>query len=96
MFEQPFKNLDDILHKDAGCTSELDYTEQSSWLLSLKYLTLLSRTSRRKLDLEGRENTFILGEEFRWETWAPPQIGEGKFDHKNALTGDDLLDFVCS
>jgi hypothetical protein len=38
MFEQTFKNIDDILHKDAGCTSELDYTEQSSWLLFLKYL----------------------------------------------------------
>ena len=34
MFEQTFKNIDDILHKDAGCTSELDYTEQSSWLLA--------------------------------------------------------------
>ncbi|MFZ3160235.1 MAG: hypothetical protein WA134_08625 [Rhodoferax sp.] len=30
MFEQTFKNIDDILHKDAGCISELDYTEQSS------------------------------------------------------------------
>ena len=38
MFEQTLKNIDDILHKDAGCTSELDYTEQSSWLLFLKYL----------------------------------------------------------
>lgn len=25
MFEQTFKNNDDILHKDAGCGSELDY-----------------------------------------------------------------------
>ena len=32
MFEQAFKNIDDVLWKDAGCTSELDYTEQSSWL----------------------------------------------------------------
>ena len=38
MFEQVFKNVDDIFHKDAGCTSELDYTEQSSWMLFLKYL----------------------------------------------------------
>lgn len=30
MFEQTFKNIDDILHKDAGCTSERDYTEKSS------------------------------------------------------------------
>jgi len=27
MFEQTFKNIDDIFHKDAGCSSELDYTE---------------------------------------------------------------------
>ena len=30
MFEQTFKNIDDILHKDAGCGSELDYVEQTS------------------------------------------------------------------
>jgi type I restriction enzyme M protein len=33
MFEQSFKNIDDILHKDAGASSELDYVEQSSWVL---------------------------------------------------------------
>ena len=38
MFEQTFKNIDDILHKDAGCGSELDYVEQTSWILFLKYL----------------------------------------------------------
>ena len=37
-FEQTFKNLDDVLWKEAGCSSELDYTEQTSWLLFLKYL----------------------------------------------------------
>jgi type I restriction enzyme M protein len=41
MFEQAFKNIDDVLHKDAGCSSELDYTEQTSWLLFLKYLDAL-------------------------------------------------------
>lgn len=29
MFEQAFKNIDDILWKEAGCTTELDYTEQT-------------------------------------------------------------------
>ena len=38
MFEQAFRNIDDILRKEAGCTTELDYTEQASWLLFLKYL----------------------------------------------------------
>ena len=43
MFEQTFKNIDDILHKDAGCGSELDYVEQTSWVLFLKYLDDLER-----------------------------------------------------
>ena len=38
MFEQALKNIDDILWKEAGCTTELDYTEQTSWLLFWKYL----------------------------------------------------------
>jgi type I restriction enzyme M protein len=59
MFEQVFKNVDDIFHKDAGCSSELDYTE-----------------------------------EFRWSNWAAPKDEKGNFDHNNALTGDDLMDFV--
>lgn len=37
-FEQVFKNVDDVLWKEAGWTTELDYTEQTSWLLFLKYL----------------------------------------------------------
>jgi type I restriction enzyme M protein len=43
MFEQTFKNIDDILHKDAGCGNELDYVEQTSWVLFLKYLDDLER-----------------------------------------------------
>ena len=37
-FQQAFRNIDDALRKEAGCTTELDYTEQTSWLLFLKYL----------------------------------------------------------
>ena len=43
MFEQAFKNIDDVLRKEAGCTTELDYTEQTSWLLFLKYLDALDQ-----------------------------------------------------
>ena len=44
MFEQTFKNIDDVLWKEAGCSSELDYTEQTSWMLFLKYLDNLEET----------------------------------------------------
>ena len=50
MFEQTFKNIDDILHKDAGCSSELDYTEQTSWMLFLKYLDDLEADAELKRD----------------------------------------------
>jgi len=43
VFEQTFKNIDDVLWKDAGCGSELDYVEQSSWVLFLKYLEDLEK-----------------------------------------------------
>ena len=94
MFEQTFKNIDDILHKDAGCTSELDYTEQSSWLLFLKYLDALEADKATEAVLEGRDYQFILSEPFRWSAWAAPKDADGKIDHNAALTGDDLKRFV--
>jgi type I restriction enzyme M protein len=94
MFEQTFKNIDDILHKDAGCTSELDYTEQSSWLLFLKYLDALEMDKAAEAELEGKRYTFILDKHYRWETWAAPKTADGKLDHNAAMTGDDLRDFV--
>jgi len=94
MFEQTFKNIDDILHKDAGCTSELDYTEQSSWILFLKYLDALEQDKETEAALEGKPYSFILDRPYRWSTWAAPKGQDGKLDHNAALTGDDLRDFV--
>ena len=94
MFEQTFKNIDDILHKDAGCTSELDYTEQSSWLLFLKYLDALEADKAMEAALEGRAYSFILSEPFRWGQWAAPKGADGKLNHNAAMTGDDLRHFV--
>ncbi|MGN7874770.1 N-6 DNA methylase [Roseateles sp. 22389] len=94
MFEQTFKNIDDILHKDAGCTSELDYTEQSSWLLFLKYLEALEQDKASEAELEGRTYGYILSEHFRWGNWAAPRDASGALDHNAAMTGDDLREFV--
>ena len=94
MFEQTFRNIDAILHKDAGCTSELDYTEQSSWLLFLKYLDALEYDKASEAELEGKPYTFILADGFRWDSWAAPKTPDGRLDHNAAMTGDDLRDFV--
>ncbi|WP_461058517.1 class I SAM-dependent DNA methyltransferase [Silanimonas algicola] len=94
MFEQTFKNIDNILFKDAGCVSELDYTEQTSWLLFLKYLDDLEFAKADEAALEGRSYDYILAPEFRWSKWAAPKDAQGRIDHKKALAGDDLRDFV--
>lgn len=75
MFEHAFKRIDDALWKDAGCTSELDYTEQSSWLLFLKYLDALEHDKAMEAALEGRKYSFFLDEPYRWESWAAPKDG---------------------
>ena len=94
MFEQAFKNIDDVLWKEAGCTTELDYTEQTSWLLFLKYLDDLEQDKSAEAALEAKPYTYILEQPYRWESWAAPKDANGKLDHNKALTGDDLRDFV--
>ncbi len=105
MFEQAFKNIDDVLRKEAGCTTELDYTEQTSWLLFLKYLDALEQDKADEAALNRKKYTFLLDKPYRWETWAAPKvsgnanlpIGASKnsvIDHNKALSGDDLRDFV--
>jgi hypothetical protein len=94
MFEQAFRNIDDVLRKEAGCTTELDYTEQTSWLLFLKYLDSLEQDKADEAKLEGKKYSFILDKPYRWESWAAPKGKDGKLDHNAATTGDDLRDFV--
>jgi type I restriction enzyme M protein len=94
MFEQAFRNIDDVLWKEAGCSSELDYTEQTSWLLFLKYLEDLEEDKATESALEGKKYIHILDKPYRWESWAAPKGKDGKLDHNQAPTGDDLRDFV--
>ena len=63
MFEQVFKNVDDNFHKDAGCSSELDYTEQSSWMLFLKYLDDLEFTKSQEAEMMAETYEYIIDEQ---------------------------------
>ena len=94
MFEQTFKNIDDILHKDAGCSSELDYVEQTSWVLFLKYLDDLETERKTKAELAGKTYENLIANEYSWNVWAAPKDKDGKIDHQKTDTGDDLKDFV--
>jgi len=94
MFEQCFKNIDDILFKDAGASNELDYVEQTSWLLFLKYLEDLEVNKSMEAELNGKEYTPILDKKYTWSSWAYPKDENGKLDHNKKMTGEDLKNFV--
>ena len=93
-FEQAFRAIDDCLRKEADCGTELDYTEQTSWLLFHKYLDGLEDDRAAVAALESRSYSPILEEPYRWSRWAAPKNASGQLDHHTALTGDDLRDCV--
>ena len=90
---KPLKTLT-TFWKEAGCATELDYTEQTSWLLFLRYLDALEEDRADEAALEGKRYAFILDKPYRWDNWAAPKGKDGQIDHNKALTGDDLRDFV--
>lgn len=94
MFEQAFRNIDNTLRNDAGVSNELDYVEQTSWMLFLKYLDDLEDEKAKEAELGGTEFTPIFANEFRWDVWAVPKKENGDIDHQHMMTGDDLKDFV--
>jgi type I restriction enzyme M protein len=94
LFEQAFKNIDNTLRKEAGCATELDYIEQTSWILFLKYLDDFEREKKTAAELAGKAYAQIIAPEFKWQNWAAPKTADGKLDHHNVLTGDDLTEFV--
>lgn len=94
MFENAFNNIDKALRAEEGTASELDYTEQTSWVLFLKYLDDLEVERADVAELENRDYTPILDAPHQWKHWAAPKTSAGVFDHNRALTGDDLISFV--
>jgi len=94
MFEQTFKNIDDVLYKDAGADSELDYIGQTSWILFLRYLDDLEDEKPDEAALRGETYEYLISEEFLWDMWAMPKKKDGTVDHHLALTGPDLVYFV--
>ena len=94
MFDQVFKNIDDILYKDPGADSELDYVAQTSWVLFLRYLDEIEKENAEEAILSGDNYEFLIKDEFQWSSWAMPKDQDGKVDHHVALTGPDLVEFV--
>ena len=93
-YESTFNAIDAILRNEAGCSNELDYIEQTSWLLFLKYLDDLESECEQMAEVDGKEYRRIITGFNRWNSWAAPKNTKGELDVINAMTGDDLVEFV--
>ena len=82
------------MRNEAWCSNELDYIEQTSWLLFLKYLDDLETERKEEAALDGKEYRRLITGFNRWSAWAAPKKENGELDVINAMTGDDLVEFV--
>ena len=92
-YAQSFNAIDKAMRNDEGLASELDYAEQTAWLLFLKYLDDMEHEWADEAALKGETYTPILVKPYRWQDWAAPKTADGKPD-PNAKTGSDLIEFV--
>ena len=78
------KRIRDILWNDAGVNGDAQRIEQMAWMLFLKVYD----AKEQDWEFDDADYVSIIPEECRWAHWA--------HDDKsgNALTGDQLLDFV--
>ncbi len=71
--ESSFKAIDDLLRgSGGGCSGSLEYMEQSSWILFLRYLDAQEENRRIDAEMQGSAYTPALPKEFSWGEWAWP------------------------
>lgn len=78
------KRIRDIMRNDAGINGDAQRIEQIAWMLFLKVYD----AKEQDWEFNDEDYVSIIPEHCRWQNWA--------YDDKsgNAMTGDQLLDFV--
>ncbi|MGU3163024.1 type I restriction-modification system subunit M [Vibrio cholerae] len=92
--QQKIDRITDILRRDDGISGAMHYTEQTSWVLFLKFLDDYESEKEDEAVLSGKDYQPVLDEEHRWSNWACPKNADGKLDINKVRTGDDLTDYV--
>lgn len=92
--QQKIDRITDILRRDDGISGAMHYTEQTSWILFLKFLDDYEAEKKEEAILSGREYQPVLDDEHCWTSWACPKDGNGRLDLKKTRSGDDLTDYV--
>lgn len=86
--------ITDILRRDDGISGAMQYTEQISWILFLKFFDDYEETQAATAILNGQQYNFVLKKEYQRDTRACPKTVDGERDTNRAMSGDDLKDFV--
>ena len=94
MYDNAFNTIEKNLRAEEGISNELDYVEQTSWLLFLKYLHDLEIERHDRAELTGDNYEPIIQGDFKWDKWASPKSASGDLDHNSAKVGEDLVSFV--
>ncbi|TMP59566.1 DNA methyltransferase [Pseudoalteromonas sp. S1610] len=92
--QQKIDRITDILRRDDGISGAMHYTEQTSWVLFLKFLDDYESEKEDEAVLSGKAYQPVLDDDHRWSSWACPKNADGKLDINRARTGDDLTDYV--
>lgn len=85
--------ITDILRRDDGINWAMQYTEQISWILFLKFFDDYEKNAEQWAILNGEEYKYILAPEYRRDVRACPKKN-GKIDYQVAKSWEDLRDFV--
>lgn len=86
--------ITDILRRDDGISWAMQYTEQISWILFLKFFDDYEKAQELEASLNGKAYTKFISPEFEWSTWAAPKKENWKIDTLKAMVWDDLKEFV--
>lgn len=86
--------ITDILRRDDGISWAMQYTEQISWILFLKFFDDYEKAQELEASLNGKTYTKLISPEFEWSTWAAPKKENWKIDTLKAMVWDDLKEFV--
>lgn len=77
MFEQIFRNIDNVLGKEAGCASELGYTEQTSWMLFLNYLDDLGFERSQEAEMRAQKHELFHLHEAKIKNMGDARLNSG-------------------
>ena len=92
--QQQINRITDILRRDDWISWAMHYTEQISWILFLKFIDDYEKENQQWAILNGEDYQFIIDRQYQRDSRACPKTPDGKLDINNALTWDDLKNFV--